>query len=122
MAWPITRTDLRSALKYTAAQGDDALLDLYCAAVTEAIKKKTGIDVEPDRHKVGGVGTPPVGGTLPAIFELAARETAKLWWQQSFNGPGGNPTTPDNTVPMGAAFPRRVEGWLADYPAPAGFA
>ena len=45
---------------------------------------------------------------------MAARETAKLWWEQSKNGPRGGGEDP--SAPMGADLPRRVQGWLSPYP------
>jgi hypothetical protein len=55
---------------------------------------------------------------------MSARETGKLWWQQSKNGPKGVPSDPTMQVqapPMGAALPRKVEGWLSDFPPAPGF-
>lgn len=53
----------------------------------------------------------------PTIVHLAGREVAKLWWQQSKNGPRGLPTAAGDQVgpPMGADLPRKVEGWLSPY-------
>lgn len=110
MTWPLNRADLRSALKFDSAQGDNETLDLYIGAACEAIDKRTGRDVDPTRHLL-------TNGELPLIFTLAARETAKLWWQQSFNGPRGNADATAGGPPMGAALPRKVEGWLEGYPA-----
>jgi hypothetical protein len=111
MTWPLTRTDLRAALGYLTTDGDNTELDLFIAAACEAVDKKTGRDVTPTRHNL-------VSGDPPLIFKLAARETAKLWWQQSKNGPRGGPQGADaGGPPMGAALPRKVEGWLEGYPA-----
>ena len=118
--WPITIATLRKALGFSADQGDDDELALYTQAACELIDQKTGRDKDPLRHTVTVADAPVV----PIVFILAARETAKLWWQQAKNGPRGGVTDPAAQVqgpPMGAALPRKVEGWLLDYPAPPGF-
>jgi hypothetical protein len=53
----------------------------------------------------------------PTIVHLAGREVAKLWWQQSKNGPRGLPAAAADQLgpPMGADLPRKVEGWLSPY-------
>ncbi|MDR0594529.1 MAG: hypothetical protein LBG60_15030 [Bifidobacteriaceae bacterium] len=114
--WPIGAADLRKALGFRPDQGDTPELDLYAASASVRIDAHTGRTVEPERHEVGGA--------LPEVFVLAARETAKLWWQQSRNGPRGLPQDPDSRSgpPMGADLPYRVVGWLAAYPPPPGIA
>lgn len=110
--WPITEHELRKALGYDAQQGDTDELRLFASAACERIDIHTGRNVDAERHKLPN-------GELPTMFILAARETAKLWWQQSKNGPRGVPTDPGAQVsgpPMGADLPRKVEGWLAPYP------
>ena len=113
--WPITVATLRKALGYAENQGDADELALFAQAACERIDTRTGRDVEPTRHNLGDA-KPPI------IFILSARETAKLWWQQSKNGPRGNVTDPGAQVqgpPMGAELPRKVEGWLSPFqPAP----
>lgn len=116
--WPITVTTLRKALGYQPTQGDSDDLELYAAAACERIDEKTGRVTDPTRH----LGT---DGTLPTIFILAARETAKLWVQQGSNGPKGQPTDPGAQVtgpPLGIDLPRRVEAWLTPYPPAPGIA
>lgn len=110
MVWPLTRTDLRSALSFGPTDGDNAELDLYIEAACEAIDRRTGRDKDPTRHLLES-------GEVPTIFKLSARETAKLWWQQSKNGPRGQVAADAGGPPMGAALPRKVEGWLESYPA-----
>jgi hypothetical protein len=53
----------------------------------------------------------------PVIVHLAGREVAKLWWQQSKNGPRGLPSAAADQQgpPMGADLPRKVEGWLSPH-------
>jgi len=118
--WPISVATLRKALEYQSTQGDPDELALYAQAACELIDKKTGRDVDPTRHLV------TIGGeqVVPLAFINSARETAKLWVQQSKNGPRGVVTDPSAQVqgpPMGATLPWRVEGWLAAYPPPPGF-
>lgn len=116
--WPITAATLRKALGYKTDEGDAAELELFAAAACEAIDERTGRDTDPTRHLIGD---PP---HVPVIFIMAARETAKLWWQQTKNGPRGGGVDPNGQTqgpPMGAALPRKVEGWLEPYPAPPGF-
>lgn len=108
--WPITRADLRKAIGGVIPETEDSELDLFAAAATEAVDNATGRDEQADRHEVEG--------KLPVIFILAARETGKLWWQQSKNGPRGESA---GGPPMGAALPRKVEGWLENYPPAPGF-
>lgn len=112
--WPISKTALRVALGLNAGVSDDDLLELYAVAACEAIDTHTGRDLEPNRHE-------RTSGRLPEIFYLAAREVARLWWQQSRNGPRGVTSEATQTVPMGADLPARVRGWLVRYPARAGF-
>lgn len=115
--WPIAAADLRKALGYSDTQGDADELELFASAACERIDTYTGRDVDPTRHQ-------KADGSLPVVFTLAARETAKLWWQQSKNGPRGVPSDPSMQLqgpPMGADLPRKVEGWLADYPPRWGF-
>jgi hypothetical protein len=207
MTWPLTASDLRSALGYQLTDGDATELALYITAACEAIDKRTGRIEDPSRHLLDGAvlgvvtvpivpgipsaftkvahglttgqivyltttGTLPTGltpatrcfvavtgpdtfllctsranaltsagiitagtqtgvhtlwgvGVLPIIFTLSAREAAKLWWQQSKNGPRGVPGAVTDQLsgpPMGAALPRKVEGWLSDYPPAPGIA
>jgi len=115
--WPITEADLRKALGFDVQQGDTDELRLFAQAACDLIDTMTGRDVEAHRHE-------KADGSLPIAFYMAARETAKLWWQQSKNGPRGVPTDPDSTVqgpPMGATLPRRAEGWIKHFPPPPGF-
>lgn len=115
--WPITIASLREALQYDSTEGDPNELLLYATAACERIDTETGRDVDQHRHELSD-------GTLPVIFVLAARETAKLWWQQSKNGPRKVPSSPGDQIvgpPMGADLPRKVQGWLAPYPPPPGF-
>ena len=112
----LTADDLRVALGYQPGQGDPDELALFVAATVDRIDTYTGRNVDQTRHLVSG--------ELPVIFRLAARETAKLWWQQSKNGPRGVPSSEGITQfgpPMGADLPRKVEGWLAAYPPRPGF-
>jgi len=114
--WPIGPADLRKALSFKDTDGDVGELTLFATAACETIDKKTGRDIDPTRWETNG--------DLPSIFTMAARETAKLWWQQSKNGArAASPLSGDQVVgpPMGAELPRKVEGWLADYPPPHGF-
>lgn len=116
--WPITVATLRKALGYSPEQGDADELALFAQSACELIDRKTGRDADPLRHTQGE------SHVLPLIFIQSARETAKLWWQQSKNGPRGPVNDPGAQVqgpPMGAALPRKVEGWLFDYPPPPGF-
>lgn len=119
MTWPITRADLRQALQYSSTQGDDDELDLFAEAACERIDAFVGRNVEPHRHENDA-------GDLPRIFTLAAREAAKLWWQQTHGGPRGARTGDAADalagVPMGAELPRKVQGWLQPYQPPAGIA
>lgn len=120
-SWPITTTDLKTALGIRADQQpapDPEELELFTTAACERIDEHTGRAADPTRHL-------KADGTLPVIFRLAARETAKLWWQQTKNGRRGAPSDPDTQLdgpPMGADLPRKVEGWLAPYPPPPGIA
>lgn len=112
--WPPDTNAIRTALGYTVHDGDDAELKLYMRAACELIDKLTGRETDPTAHLLAN-------GDVPAVFVLAARETAKLWWQQSFNGPRGGPTDGSqypNGVPMGAELPRRVQAWLETYMLP----
>jgi hypothetical protein len=125
--WPITAADLRKALSYGSTQGDEDELALYAKAVCEEIDaatgrrdRMTGELVNPTRWVITETVTPDVGDpydveVLPSIFVLAAREAAKLWWQQSFNGPKGQPEGAGGP-PMGADLPSKVKGWLSKYP------
>lgn len=118
--WPITVATLRKALGYAAEQGDADELALFAQGACELIDRKTGRNVDPLRHTVT-IGDVPV---VPITFISAARETAKLWWQQSKNGPRGPVTDPGAQVqgpPQGASLPRKVEGWLEEFPPPPGF-
>ena len=115
-SWPIGADELRRALGYDATQGDADELALFAAAACERIDVHTGRDSDPTRHLVNG--------SVPLIFVMAARETAKLWWQQSKNGPRAIPSNPGDQVvgpPMGADLPRKVEGWLSPYLPQPGF-
>jgi hypothetical protein len=115
--WPIGAGALRKALRLRPDQEDTAELELYAASASGRIDDATGRSQEPTRHEIDG--------KLPEIFILAARETAKLWWQQSRNGPRGIPQDPDGRTtgpPMGADLPYRVQGWLAPFPPPPGIA
>lgn len=117
MAWPITAADLRLALGFDTTQGDTNELTLFATAASQRIDNETGRDVEPARHEL----TP---GELPVLFTMAARETAKLWWMQSKSGPSGTPKAAADQPsgpPMGADLPRKVSGWLENYPPPPGF-
>ena len=116
MVWPITAEQLRKQLKYKPGQDDPEELDLFAAAACELIDKLTGRDVDESRHL-------KPDGELPAVFELAARETAKLWWAQSNHGPRSGMNLDSDAIgpPMGAELPRKVQGWLAKYPARVGF-
>lgn len=117
MVWPITKEQLRSALGYKPGQDDDEELELFALAACELIDDRTGRIDDPARHL-------RPNGELPIIFTLAARETAKLWWQQSKNGPRAKAADPGDQSgpPMGADLPRKVQGWLEPYPAPPGIA
>ncbi|NHF62237.1 hypothetical protein [Microcella pacifica] len=118
--WPITVATLRKALGYSSDQGDADELALFAQAACELIDLMTGRASDPTRHTV----TVGESAVVPIVFINSARETAKLWWQQSKNGPRGVVSDPGAQVqgpPMGAALPRKVEGWLADYPPPPGF-
>lgn len=118
--WPITIATLRKALGFSDTQGEDLELALFTQAACELIDKRTGRDADPTRHLVT-IGTDQV---VPIALINSAREIAKLWWQQSKNGPKGVPSDQSMQIqgpPMGATIPRKVEGWLADYPAPPGF-
>ncbi|UUE19328.1 head-tail connector protein [Microbacterium sp. J1-1] len=109
--WPITAGALRTALQIGPTDEDTDELNLFAAAACERIDQYTGRDIDPARHEI----TP---GKLPTIFILAARETAKLWWQQTKNGPRNRPAQgPDSDgAPAGIDLPRKVQGWLASYP------
>lgn len=116
MQWPITENDLRTALGFKAGEGDRDELELFAQAACEHIDRVTGRHVEPRRHELAN-------GDLPVMFRMAARETAKLWWQQAKSGP--RPVVdPDGGLmgpPMGATLPRKVQGWLEPYPPRVGF-
>lgn len=117
VTWPITAEMLRSALGYESTQGDETELTLFATAASQRIDNETGRDIDEHRHELPD-------GTLPVLFIMAARETAKLWWQQAKNGPRGNPQAlADQPAgpPMGADLPRKVSGWLENYPPPPGF-
>lgn len=102
--WPLTASDLRKALQYDVNQDDAAELTLFITAACDKVDQITGRDVDPSRHEING--------RLPAIFVLAARETARLWWTQSKNGQ----RNASESVPMGADVPARVSGWLSSFP------
>lgn len=107
--WPITGKDLKAALQDTTLPDTDPELALFAEAACERIDKDTGRNVEPTRHEVAG--------KVPVIFVLAARETAKLWWQQTKNGPRNRPAQGElDGPPAGADLPRKVQGWLGGYP------
>lgn len=108
--WPLTTADMRTALQIPVGQEDDSELLLFIRAACEMIDRKTGRNIDKTRHEVAGV--------LPSIFILAARETAKLWWQQTKNGPRNRPPQGEDFSgpPMGADLPRKVSSWLAEYP------
>ncbi|MFG6277928.1 head-tail connector protein [Microbacterium sp. 5K110] len=114
--WPLRANDLRKALEYSVGQDDAAELEMYIKAACERVDRKTGRDVEPTRHEVNG--------HVPALFVLAARRTAKLWWQQDKKGPRARPTGEElapNEGIGGIDLPRTVAGILADYPPRPGF-
>lgn len=107
--WPITGNDLKTALQ-TPEEADAAELTLFALAASERIDDYTGRLSEPTRHALPS-------GEMPVIFVLAARETAKLWWQQTKNGPRNRPPQGDESgPPAGVDLPRKVQGWLANYP------
>lgn len=107
--WPPDINDLRDALGYQVRDGDDDQLNRYLKAAVQLIDRKTGRLDDPTAHVLAD-------GDLPEIFGISAVETAKLWWQQAYDGPIGGPD--DGIVPMGADMPRRVQGWLEDYMGP----
>lgn len=108
--WPITAADLRTALQIGPADEDTDELALFALAACERIDQYTGRDIDQARHEL----TP---GKLPTIFVLAARETAKLWWQQTKNGARNRPQQGEaEGPPAGADLPRKVQGWLGGYP------
>lgn len=112
--WPITAADLRKALEYEVAQDDATELALYAAAACERIDRDTGRLDEPGRHEVGG--------KLPVIFVLAARRTARLWWNQDHKGPRARPNSEDlGDGIRGIDLPRSVQGMLEGYPPRPGF-
>lgn len=105
--WPLAVADMRAALQIGPSDEDELMV--FMNAACEAIDRETGRDLDPTRHEVGG--------KVPAIFILAGRETAKLWWQQTKNGPRNRPNTGETVgPPMGADLPSKVKGWLAKYP------
>lgn len=107
--WPLGPADLRKALTLTPAQEDDEELALFIQPACEIIDRKTGRNLEPHRHETDG--------KVPSIFIIAARETAKLWWQQTKNGPRNRPQQGETIgPPAGADLPSKVKSWLADYP------
>lgn len=107
--WPINAADVRKALSVQPGGDDEADLLLFARAACERIDVYTGRHVEPTRHEVDG--------KVPTIFVLAARATAKLWWQQEKNGPRNRPSQGDEMdAPAGIDLPRKVQGWLAPYP------
>lgn len=117
-AWPITAADLRKGLGWKSTEGDAAELALYATAASQEVDRITGRDLDPDRHALDD-------GTLPVIFYLAARATATMWWRQDKDGPRSDEESPDDGAsgpPMGAAMPRKVQGWLTRYPPPPGIA
>lgn len=108
--WPIAAAALRTALQIGPTDEDSDELNLFAAAACERIDQYTGRDIDPSRHEIAP-------GKVPTIFVLAARETAKLWWQQTKNGARNRP--PQGEVegpPAGADLPRKVQGWLGSYP------
>lgn len=107
--WPISGKDLKTALVDESLQENDPELTLFATAVCERIDQYTGRDVEPTRHET-------TEGKLPTVFILSARETAKLWWQQTKNGPRNRPSQGDDITPAGIDLPRKVQGWLGGYP------
>lgn len=113
--WPLDADDLRSALGYAQDQDDPEELGLYMSAACERIDKKTGRNVDPTRHEVGG--------RVPVVFIIAARKTAKLWWQQDKKGPRarGTEDIPDNEGIAGIDLPRVVAGMIGEYPPRPGF-
>lgn len=107
--WPITATDLRKALQIGVDEEDTDELTLFATVACERIDQYTGRDIEPARHELAP-------GKLPTIFILAARETAKLWWQQTKNGPRNRPPQGEaEGPPAGIDLPRKVQGWLDGY-------
>lgn len=112
--WPPDLNAVRAQLGYGARDGSDDDLRLYISAAADLIDLRTGRKSDPTRW------VDATSGDVPAIFVLAARETVKLWWRQSFNGPRQvSPLDPgggaDTAVPMGATLPARVLGWLEPY-------
>ena len=108
--WPLHAADLRKALEYDVSQDDAAELELFMASACERIDTYTGRNNDAARHVLPS-------GKLPTIFVLAARYTAKLWWQQEHKGPRARPSGEDGeTAPMGVDLPRKVQAWLAPYP------
>jgi hypothetical protein len=118
--WPLDADGLRKALGFAEGQGDEDDLTLFAGVASSLIDRRTGRDAS-----IGGDPTLyVVDDKVPDIFVLAARETAKLWWQQSKNGPKGptegmgvvvGPHGGSTGVPMGADIPMKVAGWLSDY-------
>jgi hypothetical protein len=109
--WPITKDDLRAALSVSPAEYEDSELELYAKAACERIDVFTGRDVDASKWVLAD-------GSVSSLFVLAARETAKLWWQQSHTVRGSfrqGDVGELSGVPMGAELPRKVEGWLAAY-------
>jgi hypothetical protein len=110
--WPLHAADLRKALEYDVGQDEAAELELFITAACERIDVYTGRDVDPTRHERAG--------KVPVIFVLAARYTAKLWWQQEKHGPRARPDG-DAEGMRGVDLPSKVQGWLSPYPARPGF-
>lgn len=110
ITWPLTANDLRTALGYTPTQEDTDELGLFMQAACDRVDRDTGRDTDPTRWLVAG--------QVPVTFVLAAREIAKLWWQQTKNGPRNRPPQGEDPggPPAGADIPRKVQGWLASYP------
>ncbi len=116
--WPITAADLRKGLGWKSTEGDAVELALYATAASQEVDRITGRDLDQDRHVLDD-------GTLPVIFYLAARATATMWWRQDKDGPRSDEESPDDSTsgtPMGAAMPRKVQGWLSRYTATPGIA
>ena len=109
--WPITAAQVKTAIQDATIPDNDAELALFATAACERIDDLTGRTAEPTRHE-------RADGTLPSLFVLAARETAKLWWQQTKNGSRNRPSQGEDPggAPAGADLPRKVQGWLAAYP------
>jgi len=108
--WPLQAADLRKALQIGPADDDTVELELFMSAACELIDRRTGRDIDLTRWEVAEA--------VPTIFLISARETAKLWWQQTKNGPRNRPPQGEDPggPPAGADLPRKVQSWLASFP------